>query len=135
MESTVDGLPDALPDRGPAILVVEDDELVRLAVARYLRDIGYTVLEAGHVDDAVAMLAANPSVKAVFSDVKLPGSRSGIDLANLVRTEYPGMKVLLTSGVSPLPQAKGVTLLRKPYFLFDLERHLKEMLATDTRST
>jgi len=122
------------PAPRPTILVVEDDVLVRTALAQYLRETGLSVLEAVHVEEAVAILGANPSVQAIFSDVRLPGPRNGLDLARLVRAEYPHVKVLLTSGVLPLPEVKDVAFLRKPYFLFDVERRLKEMIGAPVRS-
>ncbi len=74
------------------------------------------------------MLLAVPRVQAVFADVKLPGRHTGPDLAEIIRREYRHVKILLTSGVAPFPEVEGVTLLRKPYFLFEVERRLRSML-------
>ena len=111
------------------ILIVEDDVLIRAAAAQYLRGAGFEVLEAISVDQALELLRAGP-VQAVFTDVKLPGSRSGLDLLRIVQSEYPKTKVLLTSGVVKANEVtlEGVTLLRKPYFLFEVERHLRALL-------
>jgi hypothetical protein len=69
-------------------------------------------------------------VRVVFSDVKLPGGRSGIDLANAIRASYPHIRVLLTSGIAPFPDLPtGVALIRKPYLLVDVERQLTILLA------
>ena len=65
---------------------------------------------------------------AVFSDVKLPGNHSGVDLAEIIRRDYRHIKVLLTSAVAPFAEVEGVTLLRKPYFLLEVERQLRSML-------
>jgi len=116
------------PARAPTILVVEDEVLVRASTAKHLRDCGFTVLEAVHADDAAEMLRANPCIEAVFSDVRLPGPRSGVELAQIVRKAYPNIKILLTSGVTPYPEVEGVTLLKKPYFLFEVERRLKSLI-------
>ena len=112
------------------ILIVEDDVLIRAAAAQYLRGAGFEVLEAISVDQALELLRAGP-VRAVFTDVKLPGSQSGLDLMRIVQTEFPKTKVLLTSGVVKANEVtlEGVTLLRKPYFLFEVERHLRALLA------
>ena len=125
VRAAIGGVPSA---RAPTVLLVEDEVLVRAATARFLRECGFTVLEAVQADDAIQMLAADPRIEAVFADVKLPGPRNGVDLAHLVRREYPNIKILLTSGVAPFPEVEGVTLLRKPYFLFDVEQRLKVLL-------
>jgi CheY-like chemotaxis protein len=112
----------------PTLLVVEDEVLVRAATAKYLRECGFVVIEAVDADQALDIVRANGLVEAVFADVKLPGRLSGADLAVTVREEHPTVKVLLTSGVAPFAEVEGVFLLKKPYFLFEVERRLKSML-------
>jgi CheY-like chemotaxis protein len=118
----------------PKILIVEDDVLIRAAAAQFLRGSGFTVLEAVDVGQALELLRTE-RISIVFADVKLPGPRSGIDLMRIVQTDFPQARVLLTSGVVSADQVTldGVTLLKKPYFLFELERHLRQLLPqTDT---
>ena len=112
------------------ILIVEDDVLIRAAAAQYLRGAGFEVLEAVSVEQALDLLRAGP-VQAVFADVKLPGTQSGLDLMRIVQADFPKSKVLLTSGVVKADEVTldGTTLLRKPYFLFEVERHLRALLA------
>jgi DNA-binding NtrC family response regulator len=112
------------------ILIVEDDVLIRAAAAQYLRGTGFEVLEAVSVEQAVELLRAQP-VQVVFADVKLQGSQSGLDLMRIVKNDFPEAKVLLTSGVVKADEVTtdGTTLLRKPYFLFEVERHLRALLA------
>jgi DNA-binding NtrC family response regulator len=115
---------------GGRILVVEDDVLIRAAAAQYLRGAGFEVLEAVNVEQALELLRAGP-IQVVFTDVKLPGSQSGLDLMRIVQSDFPQSKVLLTSGVVKVDEVTldGTTLLRKPYFLFEVERHLRALLA------
>jgi len=115
-------------ERPPTVLVVEDAVLVRATTSSYLRRCGFEVVEAVSVDEAVELLDASAAIEAVFADVKLPGPRTGADLAHLIKEIYPKVKVLLTSGVAPFPDVEGVSLLRKPYYSFEVERHLKSML-------
>jgi len=112
------------------LLIVEDDVLIRAAAAQYLRGAGFAVLEAVSVEQAPELLRAGP-VQAVFADVKLPGAQSGLDLMRIVQADFPKAKVLLTSGVVKADEVtlEGITLLRKPYFLFEVERHLRALLA------
>jgi len=123
-------VPPAAPNAPPKVLVVEDEVLVRAATSQHLRSCGFVVLEAVQVDDAVALLRADPTIDAVFADVRLPGSRSGLELTLLIQRDYPNVKVLLTSGVM---QGEEVTimevpLIRKPYFLFEVERRINALL-------
>ena len=121
------------PDGGitARILIVEDDVLIRAAAAQYLRGAGFEVLEAVSVEQALELLQTGP-VQAVFADVKLPGTQSGLDLMRIVQADFPKAKVLLTSGVVKADEVttEGITLLRKPYFLFEVERHLRALIAS-----
>jgi two-component system, response regulator PdtaR len=119
------------PEPDPIILVVEDDVLIRAATAQYLRGSGFDVLEAVNVDEAVKILQVNKDVRVVFTDVRLPGARSGIDLLEIVQRDFPHAKVLFTSGIVRADELadKDITFIRKPYFLFEVERHIKALLS------
>jgi CheY-like chemotaxis protein len=99
------------------ILVVEDDEPIRICTSEFLRECGYLVIEAGDVAEARDMLL-NWHVDLVFSDINMPNRESGFALEKWIRHEYPAVKVLLTSGY---PQASCDTrhlrepMLSKPY--------------------
>jgi CheY-like chemotaxis protein len=121
---------DAPTQEASRVLVVEDDVLVRMAAAQYLRRCGFAVLEAVDVDEALAILGADTLIRVVFTDVKMPGARDGLDLAHAILSDHPNVRVLLTSGVSPSPDTMpGVTLLKKPYFLYDVERRIRSLMA------
>jgi CheY-like chemotaxis protein len=113
------------------VLVVEDDVLIRAAAAQYLRGTGFDVLEAVDVDEAVTILRATGTVRVVFSDVKLAGPRTGFDLLEIIRQDFPQVKVLFTSGVVRADEVDrtGIPFVRKPYFLFEIERHIKSLLS------
>src|SRR4051812_45773261 len=105
----------------PSILVVEDEVLVRLVIADYLRECGYRVYEAVNASEAVAMLQApEVMIGIVFSDVQMPGDMDGFGLARWVRNNKPGVQVILTSGVERSADIAATlceagTLLEKPY--------------------
>lgn len=81
------------------ILVVEDQVLIRFAIADYLRDCGYHVMEAAGAAEAVALLQAEAaSIDLVFSDVQMPGDMDGFGLAHWVQANKPGLPIILTSG-------------------------------------
>jgi two-component system CheB/CheR fusion protein len=113
--------PAAIVLNGEAVLLVEDEEMVRAWVARALRGLGFTVLEAGNGVEALALLEARgTSVALVLADVVMPlmsGPALGACLADL----YPGTPILFMSGYAPdeivghgLLEAHH-PLLRKPF--------------------
>jgi CheY-like chemotaxis protein len=82
------------------VLVVEDEFIVRMTIAEYLRDEGYDVIEAATADEALVVLEKRTDIDLVFSDVRMPGSIDGCELARQVRTRWPALPVILTSGYS-----------------------------------
>src|SRR3954452_4950177 len=83
------------------ILVVEDDALVRAMAVDALEEEGFAVLEAPSADYAVTVLESRSDVGVVFTDVTMPGTLNGFDLARLVRSLYPRVAVLVPSGALP----------------------------------
>lgn len=82
----------------PTILVVEDEILIRIELADELRDQGYAVIEAADANEALSILRSNAGVDVLVTDIRMPrGTMDGLALAGRVRTEYPAMKVLITS--------------------------------------
>jgi CheY-like chemotaxis protein len=106
------------PCRGGSILFVEDDALVRDVVAPALVDTGFQVETAASGDEAYRMLQSGRRFDILFSDIVMPGTLSGIDLAQLAEQQYPAMRVILASGYSDrLAAATKVRILPKPYSL------------------
>jgi CheY-like chemotaxis protein len=113
-----------------AVLLVDDNEAVRVTTAAYLRDGGLAVLEAADAAGALRLLEAN-AVKAVVSDIVMPGEMDGMALADAIRSMRPGLPVLLVSGFSERAaeaQARGFPVINKPYGLPDLERRLRPLV-------
>jgi len=118
------------------ILVVEDNAAVREIAVKQLRQIGFDVVAAGEADAALAMLAADPDIRLLFTDIVMPGPMTGDALARRARQVRPGLKVLLTTGYAegafrsrPTPiDTEGFSLLRKPYRRPELERRIREVL-------
>jgi DNA-binding response OmpR family regulator len=117
------------------LLIVEDEVLIRLDVADYLRQCGYRVIEAGNASEAMAILQSGQRIDLVFSDVQLPGATDGFALSRWVRTHQPEVKVILTSGVARSAQVAGELcedgpLEKKPY---DPQQLLERIRATLAR--
>lgn len=119
-------------NKPPIILVVEDEALVRMLAWDILtEDAGYRVLEAANADEALILLESRHDVRLVFTDVNMPGSLNGFALARIVDMRFPGIKVIVTSGlarpgVGDLP--KGKRFLPKPYAPSALITMVQEML-------
>jgi CheY-like chemotaxis protein len=118
----------------PTVLVVEDEVLIRMSVADYLRECGYRVVEAGNGDEALAVLESDTHIDILFSDVQMPGSIDGFGLSRWVRRERRAVKVILTSGVAHAAESAGDLceegpMLAKPYDHADLERRIRTLLA------
>jgi two-component system NtrC family sensor kinase len=119
---------EVLPDRDPAttpigrleahLLLVEDNEEVGRMTEQLLLSCGMTVSRVTSADAALAWLgAAGPRPEIVLSDVAMPGSMSGIGLANEIARLYPGLPVLLHTGYAEqIEQARlqGLRVLQKP---------------------
>lgn len=122
------------PGRTHCILVVEDEVVVRMAVAAYLRECGFQVIEAKTADEAVTVLAAGTEVDIVFSDIQMPGRLDGFALSHWLRRERPDIKVLLTSGIARTALAAGEScvhengLLPKPYEHTELLRRITRLM-------
>jgi CheY-like chemotaxis protein len=119
----------------PTILVVADEVLLRMALSDYLRECGYTVVETSGAEEAITVLEANVPIDIAFSDIAMPGSRDGFGLAQWIRRERPGIKVILTAGAARSAEAAGELcehgpMLAKPYEHADLERHIRALLSS-----
>ena len=80
------------------VLVVEDEAMMRTKLVEELEDAGYLVVEASDGTEAVDILTLRPDIKIVISDVRMPGPIDGVELCRRVRSGYPGIKIVLSSG-------------------------------------
>jgi CheY-like chemotaxis protein len=114
------------------VLVVEDEQLVRMLIVEYLRDCGYHVLEARDANEAIAATDLEPSVSVVFSDIRMPGAMDGFGLAEWFRCHHPKVPVLLTSGYSGRCSQQAPALqnefIEKPYSQMQVERRIAALL-------
>jgi PAS domain S-box-containing protein len=117
-----------------AILVVEDEARVRRLACRYLRDLGYPVLEAADAQEAIVILETEPDIRMVFSDIVMPGDLNGYDLANWIAIHRPALRCLLTTGRHEQGRAVSTDdsspfpVLAKPYSKKQLAHRIREGL-------
>jgi CheY-like chemotaxis protein len=114
------------------ILVVEDDILTRYALAEWLRAEGHDVVEAFSADEAAVVLASPMvEVEAVISDVQMPGSMNGLELARRIHEASPELPVIIVSGNmldNEAREAGAALFLRKPYDLVRLSEHITALV-------
>jgi CheY-like chemotaxis protein len=119
----------------PTVLVVEDEVLIRLVIADYLRECGYRVHEAANAAEAVAVLESGTvAIDIVFSDVLMPGDMDGFGLARWVRSHQPNVRVILTSSVERSADIAATLceagpLLEKPYEPHGVVDRIRQLIA------
>jgi CheY-like chemotaxis protein len=114
------------------ILFVEDEALIRMDLAEFLRECGFRVHEAGDANEALKVLQAKFAVDLVFTDINMPNGMNGVELAEWTLRNCRGVKVLVTTGVTPttdVPQTVG-PLLAKPYTGGELLDRVTQALGT-----
>jgi len=126
---------DDQPANQETILVVEDDVLVRMPIAQYLRDCGYKVIEAANADEATTVLLHHETpVDIVFSDIDMPGSMDGFGLAKWIREHRPGLDIILAGTVPRAVNAAKELCddgpLPKPYEPQAVHDRVRRLLAT-----
>ncbi len=122
------------PNQSAIVLVVEDEAFIREDVIDVLEREGFEMLRASNVHDALAVLDQSPGIQAVFTDIQMPGSLNGLDLARHLAGWRPEIAVLVTSGRShaapdDLPAVSR--FIPKPYMPGTVARILREMISND----
>ena len=115
-----------------AVLIVEDEFLLRADAVGFMEDVGFIVYEAGNADEAIGLLELHADIRVVFTDINMPGSMDGLKLAHYIRGRWPPVKLILTSGQTrPLTEDMpiGSTFVGKPYQLEIVADSLRAMIS------
>ena len=104
--------------REQAILVVEDESLLRTVAADMLEYAGFRVIEAPTADDALELIERGEPISGLFTDIEMPGTLDGVALAKITHERCPDAAILVVSGRrypdgTDLPP--GAVFLGKPY--------------------
>jgi PAS domain S-box-containing protein len=116
------------------VLLVEDDSAVLTLTSEMLRELGYNVVTASDASSALDILNSDRSIDVIFTDVVMPGGKSGVQLASEARTLRPDVKILLTSGYTGealtrhKPETLDLPLVAKPFRQADLGVRLRQIL-------
>ena len=127
--------PSSIEGGRETILVVEDDHLVRTFVVGQIQSLGYATLAAVNAAEALVVIDSPTEIDLLFTDMIMPGSMNGRQLADKALQRRSSLKILFTSGYSNEAIIHhghldaGVLLLAKPYRKSDLARMIRAALA------
>ena len=119
------------PPGSPVVLIVEDEPLVRMTNLDILHEAGFRVVDANDADEAFEVLRRRDDVRAVLTDVDMPGSMNGFEFARLVTQGWPEVGVLVISGKTRPGQSdmpEGAVFLPKPYDAPQLVEELRRVM-------
>ena len=122
-----------LPRGDETILCVEDDAIVREFVTQQLQALGYKAIASSNATEALREVRSGLPIDLLFTDIVMPGSTNGWQLAELIRQMRPGIKVLYTTGYSDVSSERlgsdtGIVLLEKPYRLSSLAEAIRKAI-------
>src|SRR5208282_5917053 len=108
---------DVLQSRRPAVLIVDDSAEVAEVTSSHFEHLGYDTMYRESAEAALKLLADGTKIDLVFSDIVMPGTIDGVGLAKEIRSQYPDLPVILTTGYSDAARAAPAHLriLRKPF--------------------
>ena len=115
------------------VLLVEDDGLIQVIAADFLHNEGFEVTVAQTGDEAAGLLDAEHELDILFTDVRMPGTLDGIDLAWRARRQHPALPLLIVSGYAALLTTRlsvldpAAAFLGKPYRLREIADTLKRL--------
>ena len=118
-----------------AVLVVEDDAMVRKYVVAQVQSLGYLTFAAADASEALMMIDTGRKIDLLFTDIMMPGSINGWQLAIDALHRRPSLRILYTSGYAEKALMHdrrldaGALLLAKPYRKTDLARMIRIALA------
>jgi CheY-like chemotaxis protein len=117
--------------RSFVVVIAEDEVLIRGMAVDMLTDEGFEVIEAGHAEEALAILELQAAdIHILFTDIHMPGPMDGLELAYHARSHWPWIALLLASGKArPAEMPAGSRFLSKPYDLYHVVRCVRELTA------
>jgi CheY-like chemotaxis protein len=116
------------------VLVVEDEAVVRMLIVEVLEELGYAPLEAGDAASALRVLRSNVRLDLLITDVGLPGSLNGRQLADAARETRPDLKVMFITGYAQNAAIgngvlePGMAMMTKPFALDALAAKIRAMI-------
>jgi len=124
----------ALRGQRESVLVVEDDEALRKVIVAFLEQQNYQISVASNGREALSVLDELGHIDLLLSDIILPGSFSGQELAKAALQRQPSIKILLMSGYASgafdveAGLSELTNLLQKPFSMGELARKIRSIL-------
>ena len=118
--------------RNYAVLVVEDDAILRLHALDIVEEAGFTAIEARNADEAIAILESRSDIALLFTDVNMPGSMDGVKLAHAVRNRWPPIKIVVVSGHVQLDESNlppNSRFFGKPFEAQKMVSQLRDLIS------
>jgi CheY-like chemotaxis protein len=116
----------------PAVLVVDDEVLVRMMIAQELRIAGFLVVETANPVEALEVLAKRDDIAVVFTDVCMRSPVDGIAFARRLRSQSRGLKIVLTSGhLAAADAIEHDGFFPKPCNVLRLIEHMKTLVVRE----
>jgi CheY-like chemotaxis protein len=112
----------------PHVLIVDDSADVAEVTSSLFEDLGYATVYRESADAALKLLADGAKIDLVFSDIVMPGTIDGVGLASEIKSHYPNLPVILTTGYSDAARTAPAHLriLRKPFDSDALKGFIRE---------
>ena len=121
---------------GEAVLVIDDEAIIRMMISDVLAEQGYEILEASDGPSGMRILQSDSRIDLLITDVGLPNGMNGRQVADAARQVRPGLKVLFITGYADKAVVgnghldKGMQVITKPFEMDVLARRTREMLAS-----
>ncbi|NBW09378.1 MAG: PAS domain S-box protein [Caulobacteraceae bacterium] len=119
---------------GETVMVIDDEETVRMLVAEVLGDAGYHVLEAPDGPSGLEILRSDTRIDLLITDVGLPGGMNGRQVADAAREVRPDLKILFVTGYAENAAVgnghldPGMEVMTKPFVMAALGDKVREMI-------
>jgi PAS domain S-box-containing protein len=121
---------DAQDAKRPTVLIVDDSADVAEVTSSLFEHLGYKTLYCDSAEAALRLLADGTKIDLVFSDIVMPGMIDGVGLATEIRSRYPDLPVVLTTGYSDAAQSapSNLKILRKPFDTDSLKTFIQDVV-------
>lgn len=114
----------AIPARAEVnetVLVVDDEPLIRMLITGVLEELDYKVIEAHDGPSGLKIIQSDARIDLLITDIGLPGSMNGRQMADVARKQRPGLRVLFVTGyadqaaIGPGGLERGMQIIGKPF--------------------